>query len=252
MRHHGQLTRVAASWALAIGMLAASTALADGIPTSDPLRYSGTLYVNDEPYSGPAAVVLSLFSTGQAGATVCTPISRNLNVQNGSFSVALSPECVDAVRTNRDVWLELAVTPQGQALVTLPIQKLSASPYAVEAERAATADEATRVTGAERVLKIVTVRVSRSFQPGWNSLSEAVNAPAALSNCFPIGIELPPNPSANLELHSHATPAGGDPRAQFLRQFNTDLWHTRFSVLSNATGVVAASFDIGIVMSCPN
>ncbi len=147
--HDRTLTQTMASLALSIAMLAASTALADGIPTTDPLRYSGTLYVDGRPLNGSAVVELSLYSSGSAGSTVCSPIQRNINVRDGAFSVALSSECVNAVRSIQDVWLQLTVTPPGQALVTLPIEKLSASPYAVEAQRATTAGNALTAAAAQ-------------------------------------------------------------------------------------------------------
>jgi len=235
-------------------LLITPQALADGIPRANPVRYSGVLYLNGQPHSGSTAFELRLYGDIALSSTACPVVRLTTQVTNGAFRIALSADCVAAIRANSDLWLQLQVTPSGGAAVFLPVEKLSAAPYAVEADRAVTAETAARVTGADRVIKVVPNRISRTFQPGWNFIEAGLGAiiPASMSNCFAIGLELPPNPASDFELHSNTAPVGGDPRAQFVRARNTDDWVVRFSARNVAANAVSATFEIGIVMSCPN
>jgi hypothetical protein len=122
----------------------AGKARADGIP-STPLVYSG--YLEDgvgKPVSGPIAATVKLFGAETGGNALCTTAST-VQVGNGWFSVPLENGCTAAVKGAPDQWAEMTV-----GITTLPRQRISAVPYAVEAGRATTSLEATAAGGALR------------------------------------------------------------------------------------------------------
>jgi hypothetical protein len=113
---------------------------ADGVPTSEPLFYTGRLL--DVP-DGPRSVVLYLWSDASATDSAlkkCETVSPSTPVVQGTFRVALDATCLAAVRSTPDLWIEPVVAGVSQGR-----RKLGAVPFSIEADHAATA---TRATGA--------------------------------------------------------------------------------------------------------
>lgn len=109
---------------------------AEGIPTASPLVYSGVLEKNGLPPTQPTPISIELYAIGTGGVPLCrVDLADPVPVASkGRFRVDLGGDarCLDAVRNNRDLWIE--VQAEG---APLPRAKLSASPFAVESERAA-------------------------------------------------------------------------------------------------------------------
>ncbi len=109
-------------------------ARADGIPTGDVLFYSGTLEDDGVPVDGTRTVIIELYGSASGGAAQCTTSSDTVAFTAGAFRVPLSGTCLAAVHANRNLYAEVSVGG-----TVLPRSKLGAVPYAIEAERAATA-----------------------------------------------------------------------------------------------------------------
>jgi len=111
------------------------SAFADGIPDEGALRYEGLLEEQGEAVSGDRLVGVSFWSDADDdsdGARQCSVAPRTIPVASGHFSIPLGTDCVDAVRANADLWVQVSVggEPVGRS-------KLGAVPYAGEAGRAA-------------------------------------------------------------------------------------------------------------------
>ncbi len=107
----------------------AGTAGASGIPTTDPLFYSGTLTdTAGKPFSGSKSMGVDLWSAKTGGTKRCTTPVKTVTVTVGRFRVALSKTCVEAIKQSPDLWVESTVdgASMGRA-------KIGAVPYAVEA-----------------------------------------------------------------------------------------------------------------------
>jgi len=125
--------------ALALGGGAALIryARAQGIPSTDPLVYRGTLDESAGPVTDPA-VAFTLRLLTPSGTAACST-TQTRPVAAGAFELTLPADCVQAVRANRDLSAELTVTRTGSAPTTHGPVRLTAVPYAVEAERAGSA-----------------------------------------------------------------------------------------------------------------
>ncbi len=111
----------------------ASAARAGGIPTTDPLFYSGLLTdKTGVALSGKKAVAIDLYDAATGGSKKCTTAAKSVTLVQGRFRVALDKACVEAVHDNADLWVEVIVdgTSMGRS-------KIGAVPYAVEAQRVA-------------------------------------------------------------------------------------------------------------------
>lgn len=119
----------------------AHTARAGGIPSTNTLTYSGTL--QDEsgaPLKGRQAIDFRLFDAREKGQERCVLLNPRDGyplTADGRFSIVLPDACVTAVSEHPKLWVEVRVA--GSELARAP---LGAVPYAVEARRAATADNA--------------------------------------------------------------------------------------------------------------
>jgi hypothetical protein len=121
---------------LAAGVLV-PIARADGIPTSNPLNYAGTLQESGVLVTGTRAITLKLWddASSTAGANLkCQTISSTTMVTDGRFRMALDTSCTAAVNANPDLYVEVLV-----GTTSLGRKKLGAVPYAVEAQRASSA-----------------------------------------------------------------------------------------------------------------
>jgi microcystin-dependent protein len=117
---------------VALGLL--GRALAIGIPTTNPLVYTGTLLNNGVPMTGSPEIYLQVLASPDGGAPpaqVCLPVTQTVTLSNGSFSLPLDPSCLAQVHAYSNLLIDITVN--GTALGTVP---LAAVPYAVEADTA--------------------------------------------------------------------------------------------------------------------
>jgi hypothetical protein len=117
----------------AVTALVVQRARAGGIPTTTPLIYSGVLEQNGSAVTGSHDFDVRLWTCAScigSDAIACTTTKAGTAVTSGSFQVALGDGCVEAVRQNPDLWVEVVVDG-----TSLGRTKLGAVPYAVEARR---------------------------------------------------------------------------------------------------------------------
>lgn len=124
---------------LTLGVLAlgynVTRARANGIPSMQPLTYSGTLEEGGAPVNGMRNVRLTIYDDEMMSASThirCITPTTPTQVTNGRFQVVLDQTCTTAVRTTPDLWLEVEVSGAVLGRRT----KLSAVPFAVESGRA--------------------------------------------------------------------------------------------------------------------
>jgi hypothetical protein len=120
-------------------------AYASGIPTTNPLVYTGTFQNNGSAVTGTYPVIVSLYANSAGtGTPACTaqggPVSTTFD-STGRFQVPIDPSCVLAINANPDLWVQLEVSINGST-PTLPLTHLGAVPYAVETNHAVTASNA--------------------------------------------------------------------------------------------------------------
>lgn len=118
-------------------------ARADGIPTTQPLFYSGTIENGDTLVDDQSLPIgLKLFTDATPGAPdteLCDVPAINRVVERGQFRIDASA-CLAAVADNADVFAEVTVDT-----ATLPRVKIGAVPFAVTARAADTAGTAAAV-----------------------------------------------------------------------------------------------------------
>lgn len=114
--------------------LIAGSSAADGVPTTQPLLYSGLLEQNGAPIPDQQILVsIVLWSHESSTASAdrrCTTDAPNTAVRGGRFSVVLDASCAEAVQSYPQLWAE--VTAMGTLLGR---SRLHASPYALESAR---------------------------------------------------------------------------------------------------------------------
>ncbi len=123
------------------------TARADGVPTTDPLFYAGTLEENGVPATGARSVQVQLWTAQSGGTAQCTTGPVSVDFVAGHFRLPLASSCKAAIHQFADLFAEVTIGG-----TVLPRSKLGAVPYAIEAERAltsATADDADLLDGAD-------------------------------------------------------------------------------------------------------
>lgn len=107
------------------------TGYADGIPTSDPLVYSGRVVQGGTPAAG-VSVQVDLFDNPSGGMLVCTSAGTTVVSDSaGRFAVTLPAACAAGVRRIPDLWVDVKLN--GATTGRAPVK---AVPYAIEAERA--------------------------------------------------------------------------------------------------------------------
>ena len=108
---------------------------AEGIPARNAMHYSGFLEEGGLPVSGTRSFTIRLFDDASTGVERCESVASGLLVEAGWFRVPLSDACTVAVGQRPDLWVEVQVGTDDP----LPRTKLSAVPYAVEANHATSA-----------------------------------------------------------------------------------------------------------------
>jgi hypothetical protein len=120
---------------------------ADGIPTSDPLFYSGTLTENGQLVQTPRQLTVNLWSGAmpQPGeVALCSTSVPSTPVLDGRFRVALDPACKTALNAHPDAYAEIVV----DGTTSLGRLKVGAVPYSIEADHAVRASQAETAAGA--------------------------------------------------------------------------------------------------------
>jgi len=142
-------------------------ARAEGIPTSQPLFYRGSLIGSDgTPARGVVTITVSLFSALTGGSPLCASpaTAADLTAGHGQFRVPLNGtgatgDCVQVIHANPDLWV--AVTSSDPALNSAARTKLGAVPYAVEADHAVTATSVPALDTPAKILAQVNTAVTQ-------------------------------------------------------------------------------------------
>jgi hypothetical protein len=121
--------------------------LADGIPTPNPLYYSGTLTEGGTLVSGMRTIGVNLYADMMTTTPLCQTVASNTNVANGRFRIALATGCKAAINANPNAYVEVV-----DGTTSLGREPIGAVPYAVEADHAVNADNATNATNATTAL----------------------------------------------------------------------------------------------------
>lgn len=114
-----------------LALLVAPYVVAEGVPQTDTLFYSGVLELDGVPVEGVRNVNVRLFDDGTTGTLRCETSAAGIVFEAGRFRVPLLDTCTDAVRAEPDLFIEVEIAGD-----TFPRVKIGAVPYAVEAERA--------------------------------------------------------------------------------------------------------------------
>lgn len=117
---------------------------------SSAFTYQGHLMDGGISADGNYDLQFSLQNSLTGGATIGVPqVVAPVTVTNGIFSVTL--DFGAAVFDGSDRWVEIGVRPAGSAVahtVLAPRQRITSNPYAIRAANAATATNASHLTGA--------------------------------------------------------------------------------------------------------
>jgi len=135
----------------------ASNAWAEGIPSDPTFYYSGVLEEGGEPVDGVSRdVEVAFFDAESGGDLLCREEASRVPFEAGRFRVPLGEDCTDGVRDSTDVWVRVRIGTDA----AFPRTRLGAVPYAVEAERAQLASDATRTGPLASRLSDIESRVS--------------------------------------------------------------------------------------------
>lgn len=113
---------------------------AEGVPSSQPLWYAGTVSDNaGAPLTGSHQVAVRLFNAASGSTALCLSGPTPVPFERGRFRIELSAACVDIIRKTSDLFVEVSVDDESKPF---PRSKIGAVPYALEAAHAVTASEA--------------------------------------------------------------------------------------------------------------
>ncbi len=138
------MTRSKRGAAVAAGTLAvvavvaayrAGRAHADDIPATPSMYYGVTLENAGAPVNDTRTLRVKFFSAATAGTMNCDSGSVDVVLSNGHGRVPLGADCVAAVHTSPEQWVEVSVN----TVVVGGRSRLGAVPFAVEAQRAVSA-----------------------------------------------------------------------------------------------------------------
>lgn len=121
-------------------------ARAAGVPTVQPLVYSGVLTdANGVPVTDKMRnIQITISDMATAGNQVCSVGPTATALTAGAFQIPLPAQCVTAIHAAGDLWLEVFV--DGASVGGR--NKLGAVPYSLEADHAVSATSAQGATGA--------------------------------------------------------------------------------------------------------
>jgi hypothetical protein len=148
-------------------------ALADGIPSPNPLYYAGTLTLDGNLVSDPARSMKATLWTNPTptvGETALCVTSVTTPVLDGRFRIALDPSCKGAINANPNVYVEVV-----DNAVSLGRAKVGAVPFAVEADHAVSATNAVDGGG---IASAITTLQGQSHPPSafhaWLTLATSI------------------------------------------------------------------------------
>jgi hypothetical protein len=128
-----------------------------GAPNPPGLFYSGMLEEDGAPANGTFTVTLKLYLAATGGEALCEATDQT-EVQAGRFRIDAS-SCMNAVRDEADTWLEVSfVGSDGVSRTIADRTKIGAVPYALEADHAYSASNATGEL--DSALQALTARVA--------------------------------------------------------------------------------------------
>lgn len=151
-------------------------AYADGAPTAQPVWYAGSVSdPSGTPLTGSHQVWLRLYTqqTG-ASATLCTTGPSSIPFEKGRFRVEVSGACVDVMKKNPDLFVEVSVDDDTKPF---PRAKVGAVPYALEAQHAMTANEAVGALK-ERLDRLPIITEWKPFSPELYANGQVLPRPA--------------------------------------------------------------------------
>jgi hypothetical protein len=128
---------------LAVLLAHAIRAGASGISSTNALSYAGVLEDNTGPITGSHSVQVVLYGAASAGTILCQSTAATVTVTDGHFSMPLPDACTAAVGASPNAWVDVLV--DGADTGRTPI---GAVPYAVEANHAPNADNASSARNA--------------------------------------------------------------------------------------------------------
>jgi hypothetical protein len=135
------LAALALAGALGFGL---KSVLADGIPSPNPLYYSGTLTEGGTLVNGTRSITVYLWPDGTTmGTPLCQTVATTAPVTNGRFRIALATGCKAAINANPNAYVEVV-----DGTTSLGRNPIGAVPYAVEADHAVNATNAVSATTA--------------------------------------------------------------------------------------------------------
>lgn len=138
MRHGKHLWKIGGVALAAAAVLVAYRAgrARAGVPSTDPLVYTGLLEVDGKPVSGSRSIGVAVFSEASGGDPLagCEGAASDREVTAGHFAVPLSKACVDAIEAADPAELWVGVEVDGAELS--PRAKIAAVPFALQARQA--------------------------------------------------------------------------------------------------------------------
>ncbi|MBL4773787.1 MAG: hypothetical protein JKX98_09395 [Alcanivoracaceae bacterium] len=111
------------------------TTISNAAAVGSGFNYQGELMDADVPANGTYVIGYRLFDAQFTGSAISGYISNNVTVVDGLFNIE-DINFGDAVYDGNEIWLEIDVAPSAGSpdIETLPRQRLSAVPYAVQAD----------------------------------------------------------------------------------------------------------------------
>jgi hypothetical protein len=186
--------------ALSLGY-AIRAAWAGGIPAMNALSYVGLVETAAGPLTGMHNIQVALYDAVTAGNLLCQTSSTPMTLTNGRFSIQLPDSCTTAIGANANTWVDVLVdgSDTGRTMI-------EAVPYAVEANHAVNADNATgglATTVAQMQSKISTLQTQVAALQAAPALTEVtisdISASAGFaSQCFGT---IPPANAGNYDIN---------------------------------------------------
>ncbi len=119
----------------------ASAHFASGVPSTNALTYAGLLEDGTGPVNGSHNIQVIFYDAATAGNNLCQSTTAPLQIVDGHFSVLLPDLCttkVGGATGSPNVWVDVLVDGSDTGRT-----KIGAVPYAIEANHATNADNAT-------------------------------------------------------------------------------------------------------------
>jgi microcystin-dependent protein len=190
-------------------------AYAEGPPRLKPLFFAGTLEANGKLASGAHTIQLTMFDAETAGQQVCVSETVNAPVEAGRFRLEVSADCVAKLKAHSDLWVALKFAGPDGVPHEIPIRtKIGAAPYAMEAQHAVNASNATGSLAAQVVPAGAVMAFDLDACPaGWSAYAPArgravVGADTGLARGALVGNNTLSLTADQLPAHNHTGTTG--------------------------------------------